>query len=351
VSRFNGNNAGARQRPRDASDVDEILPFKRQSLAVDPLLVSALRSSTFSLVEARAAREGAPFRCETASADEGGDAFACSFERRVLGLGSKHHHGAIVSVGATNVSELAELACGHLSRAGSFDQATFRVSLPAYGDSALAEELSYGQFEVGLQAIALQEILLLPDSMTAFEQGLGRNARRNIRKSRTRAGAARLRFAIGERAQSVDRLAVQSLTRNSMPRVAGVAEFEAISRFQPMRGSMFQVTLYSPGDDLVAVAGGVCEGEVATVLYQLNDRRYRANSPSLLLRSFLVEEMIERKMKSIVFSGACMGTLRPYCKPITGGELFIQRSGIFPQLKRSAQVVRLFAERLVPRDH
>jgi hypothetical protein len=316
---------------------------------LDPLLVSALRSSTFSLVEARAAREGAPFRCETASPNDGGGAFVCSFERRVLGFGSKHHQGAIVSARATNASELAELACHHLSRAGSFDQATFRVSLPACGDSTVSEELCYGPFQVDLQAIALREILPLPGSMMAFEQGLGRNARRNIRKSRTRAAAERLRFTIGEGAQLVDRLAVQSLTRNSMPRAAGVAEFEAISRFQPSRGSMFRATLHSPGDDLVAVAGGVCEGEVVTVLYQLNDRRYRANSPSLLLRSFLVEEMIERRMKCLVFSGACMGTLRPYCRSITGGELFIQRSGIFPQLKRRAQVVRLFAERRVPR--
>jgi GNAT acetyltransferase-like protein len=63
----------------------------------------------------------------------------------------------------------------------------------------------------------------------------------------------------------------------------------------------------------IGLAGGWCVGRRAYMNMQLNDLAHSQLSVSLVLRSYLIEELIARGMSELVFLGGSSAPLDLYC--------------------------------------
>jgi hypothetical protein len=83
----------------------------------------------------------------------------------------------------------------------------------------------------------------------------------------------------------------------------------------------------------LSVTGGFIEGDLALMTYQLNDRIFRSLSPSLMLRSFLVQALIERGVRYLAFVGGCAGLLYHQCTAAPAAEVLIVRRTFIARAK------------------
>jgi len=65
--------------------------------------------------------------------------------------------------------------------------------------------------------------------------------------------------------------------------------------------------------DWISLAGGWCVGDRAILNMQLNDQRLIRDSLSLVLRSYLIEALIERGFRELVFWAGASPPLSLYC--------------------------------------
>ena len=86
----------------------------------------------------------------------------------------------------------------------------------------------------------------------------------------------------------------------------------------------------------MSVAGGVVGGQTAALYLQNNHQDFRHLSPSLTLRSFLIESLIEHRVKSLMFIDGCGGTLASACRPSLTGGLVVTHNRPLSRLRRKA---------------
>jgi hypothetical protein len=79
--------------------------------------------------------------------------------------------------------------------------------------------------------------------------------------------------------------------------------------------SRLLIGLRRRGGDWISLAGGWCVGDCAFLALQLNDRTCARESLSLVLRSYLIEQLINRGIRELVFWNGTSAPLRFYTTP------------------------------------
>jgi len=76
--------------------------------------------------------------------------------------------------------------------------------------------------------------------------------------------------------------------------------------------SRLLIGLRRRGGDWISLAGGWCDGDRAFLVSQLNDRTCGRESVSLVLRSYLIEQLINRGIRELVFWNGTLAPLNLY---------------------------------------
>lgn len=186
--------------------------------------------------------------------------------------------------------------------------------------------------------------LELPPAFDDFLAKLGPHHRRNLRNFRRKSEQAGNEF--------VSELRYQDFCV-AAKRLVGKADFSEnttnFARCLAMIGTMptaIMIGLRASNGDFVSVAGGFHDGRRAIVVMQLNDRAFTRASLSLVLRSHLIENLIERGSRELVFWAGSSAPLSAYC---VSPELWIAHIDSGAMRWRIAREAAAIAARLAPR--
>jgi hypothetical protein len=160
--------------------------------------------------------------------------------------------------------------------------------------------------------------LKLPGTYDEFLCSAGPRTRRNLRYYRRKSVRAGNEFISGL-AFSDFCAAARNLCPKSSHKKAEQELKKSLAIIESMPSRML-VGLHNSGGEWISLAGGWYIGNRAVMNLQLNDETYSRESLSLTLRSHLIEELINRGSKELVFKGGNPGPLRLLC---SGHEQFI----------------------------
>jgi len=186
--------------------------------------------------------------------------------------------------------------------------------------------------------------LELPAAFDDFLTKLGAHTRRNLRNFRRKSEQAGIEF--------ISELTYENFCAAAM-RLVPKADFsENTTNFERCLAmietvpSRIMVGLRAGNGDLISVAGGFHDGRRAIVVMQLNDRAFVRASLSLVLRSYLIENLIERGSQELVFWAGSSAPLSAYC---VSPELWIAHIDSRAMRWRVAREAAAIAGRLAPR--
>jgi hypothetical protein len=183
--------------------------------------------------------------------------------------------------------------------------------------------------------------LRLPSSYAEFLTSLGARTRRNYRYYRRQFDAAGHRFVPGLSAEQAREAAhflrkhcsISSSSRDINRKLNWVAH----------ENRPWICGLKSREDEWLALAAGFRSDRQATLLLQLNnDLSFERDSLSLVLRSYLIESLIQARFEHLMFWGGPSGALNRYVQFVPGVTLSLDSSA------RGWKIVRSFARRLAP---
>jgi hypothetical protein len=264
---------------------------------------------------------------------------AFSFERRLLGLGTGIHDGAIV-VSTMWEPRLMPWLCHRLQDFSAFEMATFRIVGPGMAHAALDPMVIRNRVMTAIMsARKMQEVMPLDDGFAHFLERLGRSTRQNVSRSLQQAAAENIDFSFVSGAAASTESALQKLAAKNMPLRQSFSKIASIERFVAAQPRPYQAYLTHRDGRLISLAGGFIEGDRALIAYQLNHRADRETSPSLTLRSFLVERLIGEGVRSLAFIGSCAGLLLHYCEPVPAAELLMVGNRRSARIRHRATVL------------
>jgi hypothetical protein len=170
--------------------------------------------------------------------------------------------------------------------------------------------------------VANHSHLELASSYDDFLNGLGTRTRRNFRYYRRRfettGGCYDGRMTFDRFSSAAWHLRGKSAIR---------ADASAIKRALRMLSAISDpilVGLQAPNGDWLSVAGGWCERGRATLLFQLNnDREHHRDSVSQVFRSYLIEDLIGRGIRDLVFWAGTSAPLVRYAQRIPATALYL----------------------------
>jgi hypothetical protein len=161
----------------------------------------------------------------------------------------------------------------------------------------------------------IQEVIPLAGTYESFLRTLGKHTRRNIVHGRNKVERDSMRFSFLLSASSLDDSTLSEIAlRNIHFRVCPRRILNIID-FLKAQPCPFQASLSQSRGNPFSVTGGFIRGDMALMNYQINDRAFYTLSPSLMLRSFLVEELIKHGVRYLAFVGGCGGLLFHQCTP------------------------------------
>ena len=151
--------------------------------------------------------------------------------------------------------------------------------------------------------------LPLAASWPAFLDSLGPDTRRNMRRYPRRATETGMQY-VPDLAPQEFRAAFESLRRHAN-------RWDHVDPTLALAGSAdsLRVGLRSADGQWVSVLCGWRHGERAFALTQLNDARSPRASLSMVLRAALIEDLIRRGVRELVFLDGCAGALKVTCRP------------------------------------
>jgi hypothetical protein len=199
------------------------------------------------------------------------------------------------------------------------------------GGPAQAENRPIAEGKV--QPYKMQEVIPLADTYEGFLKQLGKHTRRNIVHSRNLARREGLKFSFSTAASWVNSSKYSSLAERNMPSPTKLRRLLKMIRFLAAQPRPFQAHLGKSSDKPFSITGGFIEGDLALMTYQLNDRVFRDLSPSLMMRSYLVEELIERGVRYLAFVGGCAGLLYHQCMVAPTTEVLLVRRTFLARTK------------------
>jgi Acetyltransferase (GNAT) domain len=304
----------------------------RQGFLVSPSCelqsLSATQRSVLAEVMLQADRYGGSLETVRLSprSDYGGSMYL--FERRIRGWKTGIYDGMLILYPSHSLSDFCMQPKGLPEMLGKRSILTLRV----FG-SSLSENLSTTDGLLDLATSAnVREVMTLAPDYKEFLRKLGKHTRRNIQQCRKWAWAKAIRVQC-EPLNSADVLA---LAIKNMPTPKHPERILQNIRFTEKQAQPFQLSLITDGGAPFSTAGGFIEGNFAFLIYQANDHRYRQLNPSLMLRSFLIELLIERGVKHLAFVGGCAGVLLHQCEVVKTAELLLVRKTIFAGIKHFA---------------
>jgi hypothetical protein len=308
--------------------------------------------SLIAEIEVKAHYDRAPVQRTAIRLDGAVVANAYSFERRLLGLASGIHDGAIV-LSPMWEPQLMPWLCHRLHDFAAFDLATFRIAGPGMAHVAPNPMTTRNRVMTAIMsARKIQEVMPLDEGFEDFLERLGRSTRRNISRSLQQAAEQNIEFRFATGAAASAESTLRKLAAKNMPFRQPFSKIASIERFIAAQPRPYQASLTHRDGRLISLAGGFIEGDLALIAYQLNHRADRDSSPSLTLRSFLVQRLIGEGVRSLAFIGSCAGLLLNYCEPVPAAELLIVGNQRSARIKHRAcilaqpqsRVARLSAE-------
>lgn len=191
--------------------------------------------------------------------------------------------------------------------------------------------------------------LQLASSYESFLHSLGAHTRRNLRYYRRRAEAEGYRFMPTLSLSAYDN-AVSALNRGGESAEAREHEqrdHRFFSHFGQQPGGSVLAGLAAPDGRLVSVLSGVRAGNHLHLLSQFNDESIEAFSPSLVLRGYLIEQLIAQGVASIHFVNGSPAGLGRYCEPVLMRSISIdsRRSALHPVKLATAGAARQWQRR------
>jgi hypothetical protein len=185
--------------------------------------------------------------------------------------------------------------------------------------------------------------LELPSRYNDFLNDLGARTRRNFRYYRRRFEATGGQYISG-----VPLDTFRSATRHLSGKSTIRAEVDGIERALKMLsavGDPVLVGLQAADGEWLSVAGGWCDGGRATLLFQMNnDREHQRDSVSQVLRSYLIEELIARRIDDLIFWAGTSAPLGRYAQAIPALTLYLDSRN--PAWRLLRKIVSSIASRL-----
>ena len=211
----------------------------------------------------------------------------------------------------------------------------------------------------GLQVWCKSEIrpegdwLHLDGSYESFLHSLGPHTRRNLRNYRRRAEEQGYRFV------PEISLAAYESAAHALNQYAGSPEtleheqrdHRFFAQFRNQFGSQFGppvlAALAAPDGRFVSVLAGVRAGNHLHLLSQFNDESLDGFSPSLVLRGYLIEQLIAQGIASIHFVNGASGPLARFCDPVLMRTISVdsRRSVLHPVKLATATAARRWQRR------
>jgi len=255
------------------------------------------------------------------------------FERRVGGLGTDIHDGVAILTPSSSLE--APLPSDTLAKAvGNRGVSTLQVlgqGLTADLESGARSKRGGSQETLNLSTV--QEVMPLEHTYDGLLRRLGKHTRRNILQCRKWASSNAITFHYSPSFLPFDHSGLSVLASQNMPVRKNAGELLKTIQFATSRQQQFEASLTHPTGKPFSVAGGFIEGDLALMVYQINDRAYRTLNPSLMLRGFLIEHLIERGARHLAFVGGCAGVLNHQCVTVPVAELLLVRKTISAQIR------------------
>jgi hypothetical protein len=153
--------------------------------------------------------------------------------------------------------------------------------------------------------------LQLPRTYDEFLVKLGSRTRRNFRYYRRKSELAGNKFS-----PVLEFSEFSAATRCLLPKAAFFARSKQtrerhLAMIEAMPSPML-MGLRGKGGEWIGLAGGWYVGDRAILIMQLNDRTRSRESLSVVLRSYLIEELIKQGVREIVFWGGSSAPLSYY---------------------------------------
>ncbi len=249
-------------------------------------------------------------------------------------FGGDHCGRGLVLAAPEREAEVVATACEYLMSHGIhairfYWRASGRETIPVL-------PLSAAGVKVWCSSLYREEGDWLPlaPSYQDFLARLGPETRRNLRRYR-------------RKAEEMGYTYVPSLTRDeydgAMQRLNRIADYpiqpdreQRDQRFFEQFRRPVLAGLRGPSGELVSLIGGIANGDHIHLLTQLNDLKLRKASISLVLRGYLIEDLIERGFSSIHFVNGTSPTLGRFCEPVLMRTLSIDRKrSLFHPVKQA----------------
>ncbi len=189
--------------------------------------------------------------------------------------------------------------------------------------------------------------LMLPSSYEKFLHNLGSRTRRNFRYYRRRFERAGNRFIERVPLETFCAAAWQLRGKSAMePHRSGIGR--ALNMLAALDEPML-VGLQAANAEWLSVAGGWCHDGHATLLFQINnDKEYGPDSLSQVLRSYLIEALIEKRVRDLFFWAGCSAPLARYAEHVEATAWYLDSRKIGWRVFRRLvfDVASLFPRRL-----
>jgi len=221
-----------------------------------------------------------------------------------------------------------------------------RVTLPV--ESPDLEGLRRYAARLGLEyeegEATRHRLLHLPSTYDHFLENIGLKTRRHLRYYRRRSEADGHRYIEGLGVADFLRIGSELMSDG----VVGT-DLKMLRRAAAMVASTddpLLVGLQAPdGAWLGALAGWLERGRAFVFLQVNSDRRHARYSPSSVLRSHLIEALIAKGVKELVFWGGMEGPLRRHSVPVANVYVYLDKPDLLWKMFR--KVARLFSDTLL----
>lgn len=190
-----------------------------------------------------------------------------------------------------------------------------RVVVPATGfeRETIQRMVELRSLDVQFANVNNHSFLVLPQSYEEFLGGLGSKTRRNFRYYRRQFEKLENMYIQQVPPQDFPAIATE-LEKKCVP-MAGRKGIDRDLRMLSIITNPIMVGLRDKSGEWLSVLGGWYEFDRAVVFLQLNnDRDYPHSALCTVMRGYLIEELIARKVSTLLFWGGAVGTLRPYCR-------------------------------------
>ena len=131
----------------------------------------------------------------------------------------------------------------------------------------------------------------------------------------------------------VDKRELAELCQQNMPTPVSMRRISNALKLIGAQPNPYRAQVRDADGRLISVAGGFIHGDLALMLYQVNHQAQRALSPSLMLRSFIIEQLIANAVRKVGFVGSCAGLLLHACERVPAVEILIAHQSPISRLK------------------